>query len=363
MRDLQLKSRRFREEREQDWIRLEELLRRAEGGGSAPRRKTGARREAGFATSRFDRLMGWVIDRRPAQLSVDEIVSLTVLYRSALSSLSVARATSLDHNLVDYLESLCSRAYFFVYGTRTNFVERVARFFREDWPRAAQALWRETLLAAALGILGCVVAYLLVSQDPDWYYSLMSGMAQGRDPSATTESLRATLYADGKDGTKEGLSSFATYLFTHNAQVSLFCFALGFMFGVPTALLLLQNGAMLGAMLALFASRGLGVELMGWLLIHGVTELLAITVAGAAGFRIGWAVAFPGERTRVEAAGAAGRQAATLMCGVVVMLFVAGLLEGFGRQLIQQDWLRYAIAGTTGALWFVYLYGPRRAPG
>jgi hypothetical protein len=43
------------------------------------------------------------------------------------------------------------------------------------------------------------------------------------------------------------------------------------------------------------------------------------------------------------------------------MLFVAGLLEGFGRQLIQMDLARYAIAGTTLIAWLAYFYWPRRS--
>ena len=39
--------------------------------------------------------------------------------------------------------------------------------------------------------------------------------------------------------------------------------------------------------------------------IHGTTELFAIFLAGAAGFRIGTAIAFPGESTRMDAAVAA----------------------------------------------------------
>ena len=48
------------------------------------------------------------------------------------------------------------------------------------------------------------------------------------------------------------------------------------------------------------------------------------------------------------------------MVGVVVMLFVAGLLEGFGRQLITSDAARYAIGGGMLALWLAYFYLPRR---
>ena len=38
------------------------------------------------------------------------------------------------------------------------------------------------------------------------------------------------------------------------------------------------------------------------------------------------------------------------------MLFAAGLLEGFGRQLITSDILRYAVAIATGLFWCAYFY-------
>jgi uncharacterized membrane protein SpoIIM required for sporulation len=325
--ELHLKSSRFRMEREDDWLKLEKLLARVE--------KTSLR-----------------------SLSEEEIVSLTVLYRSTLSSLSVARATSLDHALVDYLESLSTRAYFFVYGARTTLLSRIGRFFARDWPLAVQGLWRETLVALFVTLLGVGVAYLLVSNDPDWYYAFVPrGLAHGRDPSASTEFLRKSLY-DGGDMT-EFLSIFATQLFTNNTQVAILAFALGFAFGAPTILLLLHNGCIAGAMIALYVSHGLGFGFSGWLLVHGVTEISAVILAGAAGLRIGWALAFPGVQTRTEAAGAAGRQAALAMCGVVLMLLVACLLESFARTLITEDWARYAIAVVSALAWGGYLYLPR----
>jgi uncharacterized membrane protein SpoIIM required for sporulation len=58
----------------------------------------------------------------------------------------------------------------------------------------------------------------------------------------------------------------------------------------------------------------------------------------------------------------AGRVAATVMAGVVVMLAVAGLLEGFGRQLITLTPARYAVAGTTALVWGFYFYWRRNRP-
>jgi uncharacterized membrane protein SpoIIM required for sporulation len=325
---LQLRSHRFRAEREADWRRLEALLAKAERG-------------------------------RASTLSEEELIALPLLYRAAVSSLSVARAISLDSSLIAYLEGLTTRAYFFVYGTRTRLRERLAHFFRVDWPRAVRALWRETIASALILLLAVVAGYVLVSQDADWYGSIMPGeVTQGRDPTASTAFLKSILY---DAHAQKGLSVFATFLFTHNAQIAILAFALGFAFCLPTALLVAQNGLGLGALLALYASRGLGWPLGGWLFIHGVTELFATVLAGAAGFRIGWAVLFPGGRTRLAAVVAAGRTAGAAMAGVVIMLIIAGILEGIGRQVIQADAARWSIAAVTLVIWLAYFYLPRPA--
>ena len=331
MKTLELKSHRFRAEREADWRRLESLLRKAEGG-------------------------------RVGRLSDDELLELPLLYRAAMSSLSVARVTSLDASLIAYLESLATRGYFFIYGVRTRPLERIARFFRQDWPEAVRALWRETSASAAIFLLASLVGYVLVSRDADWYGAIMpGGLSEGRDPTATTAFLKSILYHDNG---RKGLSVFATFLFTHNAQVAIFAFALGFAFCLPTAFLIAETGLTFGALIALYASRDLGFQIGGWLLIHGATELFATIIAGAAGFKIGWTVIFPGDRPRLEAAAEAARTVGAAMAGVVIMLVFAGVLEGVGRQVIKLDWVRYAIAATTLTFWLAYFYlpRPRRSP-
>lgn len=310
---------------------------------------------------RLDYLVSRIEKRSVRSLSDEDLLVLPLLYRSALSSLSVARETSLDRALISYLEQLCTRAYFQIYGVPSSALRQIGRFFAKSWPEAVQAIWRETLVAFLLTVAGAVVAYLLVRSDPTWFFGIMpEGLSGGRDPSASVESLRATLY-DAKKGEGDGLAFFATYLFTHNAQIAIFAFALGFAFAVPTILLILYNGLMLGAFVAVFVPKGLGWNLAGWLMIHGTTEIFAIILSGAAGFRIGMAIAFPGRLSRGDSAIAAGRSAATAMAGTVVMLIVAGMLEGIGRQTVTDDWARYAIGLTMLFGWLVYFYTPRKA--
>jgi uncharacterized membrane protein SpoIIM required for sporulation len=326
--DLTLRSGRFRAERQGDWRKLEELLDQAEKRG-------------------------------PRSLTDADLLALPGLYRAALSSLSVARAISLDRALVTYLEGLAARAYYFVYGSRTSKIAGVTNFFRYSWPQSAQRMGWDILASFAVMMLAALAAYMLVMQDPDWFYSVVPGdLASGRTPAADTDYLRSTLF-DGEFS--DELSAFATYLFTHNVGVSLLAFAVGFAFGLPSLLLMAYNGCTLGAFIALFVSRGLGVEFAGWLMIHGVTELLAISIAGGAGLHVGRMMAFSGKRTRLEAAAVAGRSAAQAMAGVVLMLLLAGVLEGVGRQTINSTELRFTIAGVTGVLWAVYLFLPRRS--
>ena len=326
---------------------------------SSPAQFRGLRAEREEEWRRLDALLSICERKSPRALSDEELMALPVLYRGALSSLSVARETSLDLELVTYLEGLCARAYFFIYGVRTSPGKRIAHFFAADWPGAMRSLWRETIVATLLFVVGTLVGYMLVRGDPSWFGAFVpEGIAGGRDFSADAAYLRATLYdSEGIDA----LAIFAAFLFTHNAQVTILCFALGFAFGAPTALLLIYQGTMLGAFFALFGSHGLGIELGGWLIIHGSTEIFAIVLGGAAGFRIGWSVVFPGNLSRLVAATGAGKTAATAMVGVVLMLCVAGLLEGFGRQLVLNDHARYALGGFMLLLWLIYYYFPRRS--
>jgi uncharacterized membrane protein SpoIIM required for sporulation len=305
---------------------------------------------------RLDVLVTRMEKRSIRAMSDDDLLELPALYRTTLSSLSVARDTSLDRALVTYLEQLCTRAYFQIYGVQTPAHRQIGRFFASGWPEAVRALWRETLFCVVLTFGAALVAYVLIRSDPSWFYSIIpEGLAGGRDPSASAQFLRSTLY----DKQKDWLGVFATFLFTHNSQIAIFAFALGFAFAVPTLLLILYNGLMLGAFLAVFAAKGLGLNVAAWLMIHGTTEIFAICISGAAGIRIGMAIAFPGRLSRMDSVVAAGRTAATAMAGTVIMLAVAGLLEGVGRQTILNDGLRALIGAAALAGWLTYFYAWR----
>ena len=316
-----LRSDRFRQVREADWKRLEQIVTRMEAG-------------------------------RLSRLSDADVLDLPVLYRTLASSLSIARETSLDAATIAYLESRAQRAWFLVYGPRVSLWGWLRRFFGGEWSRAVRAIELDIAIAFGVMVAGTAVGWLLVARDPGWYGALASlGPGDTRVPGASRAVLRATLY--GHSG-ENALSVFATYLFGHNAQIAILAFALGFLLGIPSLLLLVHNTGNLGAILWLYHGQGLTLDLAGWLAVHGTTELSAILLSGAAGLHIGRAIAFPGERGLLASAARAGQVAALVMTGVVLMLLVAAMLEGFARQLIDSTAIRLGVGGGMLVLWWGY---------
>ena len=320
-----LRSDRFRLEREQEWERLDAMLTRIEKG----------------------RLRG---------LSDEDVIALPALYRTAASSLAVARETSLDAATLAYLESLVQRAWFQVYGPREGVVAWLRGFLGGGLSKAIREVWLDSCIALFVMVMGTIAGWLLVARDQEWYFSLVpTQFADTRVPGASREALLQTLKVEDQAG---GLSAFAAYLFQNNAGVSILAFALGFAFGVPTLMLLAQNMAVLGAMLWLYHDAGLLLPFLAWLGVHGTTELFAILLAGAAGLHIGRKMAFPGKRSVMAAAAEAGQRGAQVMVGVVLMLVCAAVLEAFPRQLAGTE-ARTIIGLFMLVAWLAYFYAYR----
>jgi uncharacterized membrane protein SpoIIM required for sporulation len=120
---------------------------------------------------------------------------------------------------------------------------------------------------------------------------------------------------------------------THNTQVSLFTFAMGFTWGIGTVVLLFYNGIILGAVALDFIRAGQSTFLLGWLLPHGAIEIPAIVLAGQAGFILAGALIGWGRRVSLKARlRAVAPELVTLLCGLAIMLIWAGIVEAFFSQ-------------------------------
>lgn len=321
---LVLRSTEFRRGREQAWRDLENLLGRAERGG------LGA-------------------------LSVEELQRLPLLHRSAMSALSVARAIALDRHLLLYLENLGLRSFLVVYGPRHGLLEQVRDFFVRGFPTAVRAAGLHILIAFLAIAVGTAAGFMLTAGDESLLSTFIPGdLAGGRGVNSTrAQLLNDEIFAPWPGFTRSFIT-FANFLFRHNTLVGILTFGLGIAAGVPTLILLVYQGLIFGAFIALHANRGLTVDFLGWVSIHGITEFTAIILCGAGGLVIAQHILFPDRYSRVDSLAVHGRAAAQLAVGAVFLFFIAGLIEGGLRQFVGDTAGRFAIAALTAALWLGY---------
>jgi uncharacterized membrane protein SpoIIM required for sporulation len=155
----------------------------------------------------------------------------------------------------------------------------------------------------------------------------------------------------------------ATSIIANNVQVSFVAFASGMTAGVLTLWVLLTNGISLGAVFGLYMSKGIGALLLAFVAPHGVLELIAICLSGAAGFWLAAAMLVPGARTRRRALIENGQRAIRLVAAAGMLLVVAGSIEGMISPIVwwPLEW-KLAVSGLTALLlWLFVRLAPRRA--
>jgi len=142
-------------------------------------------------------------------------------------------------------------------------------------------------------------------------------------------------------------------------QVAFLGFAFGITAGIGTVLLLVFNGLHFGAVLGLFANYGLAGWLLTFVAGHGVLELSAIFIAGGAGLLVARALLAPGDLTRRDALVLAGRQAVRLVGASVLLLGLAGTIEGLLSASDAPAPFKFATSGATVVLLILYLASGR----
>ncbi|TMB05217.1 MAG: stage II sporulation protein M, partial [Deltaproteobacteria bacterium] len=123
----------------------------------------------------------------------------------------------------------------------------------------------------------------------------------------------------------------------------------GMLGGVPTVLLHLYNGIVLGAFAAIFFRDPLPLAFLAWILPHGIPELTAITLCAAAGLCLGGAVAVPGRQGRRRALRDAVNPALLLFAGSLPLFALAALAESFVRESTLGTAARLGIAAVFAA--------------
>lgn len=292
-------------------------------------------------------------------LAAAELPDFAARYREVAADLARAHTYRADGHTILRLERLVAAGHNALYRReRRGWREAAAFLFRECPAELLAARW--TIALAALVFVGAGAAgFALLRERPALAESLVpDGMLVRAEAGAERERAGEGYYtADRKDR-----PVMAAMITGNNIRVAFTAFAGGALLGVGALLVLAFNGLSLGTITGHFANLGLAGYLWTFVAGHGVLELFAITVAGAAGLRLGLAVVAPGRRTRTDAFSDAGRRAMRMMAAVVLLLIVAGAIEGLISAGEATVGTRIAVAAGSVVLLAAYLVAGKGEP-
>ncbi len=266
------------------------------------------------------------------------------LYRQGLSEFSRLHAFSPNKEKKAYAEQALVSAHYALFRYQRLSFKKIAPMLIWGFPALVQKYWKYHSLSLVLTLVACGIAFGAVLIEPESYFLFVDqSLAAGRDPGASREFLAQSL--GSQDSSLGQEIRFASFLFTHNTKIAFLCFSLGIALGVPTLLLLIQNGLMLGAFCALFFRAGLSLEFFAWILPHGVPEIGSILLCGGAGLALGHSLLNPGSVKRSQALARRARDSCLTVLFCVPLLLLAALIEGIFRQSNASLTTRYLLFG------------------
>lgn len=283
-------------------------------------------------------------DRSLRNLSGPQLEELGLLYRQTASDLATVVEDRTSASYANYLNHLLARCHNFLYAADSGQGNRLIKFFLVEYPGVFRASLPAFLLATGIFLFGALAGCIAALHDPGFAHRFL-----GPQMMDTIEQRK--MWTEPVIAVKPLASSFIT---TNNLSVAFSAFALGIT-AVGTILLMFFNGLMVGVIGTATARAGMALSLWSFVAPHGVLEIPAILIAGAAGLELARGLLFPGVLPRRDALAAAGRRAVRLLVGAIPMLIVAGIVEGFFSPTHVSPALKFTLASLLFAALVAYL--------
>ncbi|WP_251858429.1 stage II sporulation protein M [Herbiconiux sp. L3-i23] len=272
-------------------------------------------------------------------------------YRAGATQLSAIKTSAGSTAIGDRLSVTLSRARLRFTGATDNLLGALPAFFGAQLPAAFYRVrWLTVVVMLVTVAIGAIYA-TWIAGDP----RVLASYGDDADLRRYVDSEFTDYYSSNP------AASFAGQVWTNNAYIAAQCVAFGIT-GIWVPYVIFSNAQSVGIAAGVMFSYDRGDVFFEYILPHGMLELTAVFVAAAAGLRIFWALIAPGPRTRAQALAEDGRALFTVAIGLVLVLFVSGIIEGFVTPAPWPWWIKMTIGGgALAAYWFYTLYFGRRA--
>ena len=305
----------------------------------------------------FDAVLAKATQGGLDHLGADELLDFAARYRELAADLARARTYRAAPRVVSRLERSVAAGHNMLYRAERRGIGRAWAVVGRECPAAVVYAWRYVLVGFLLFAVPGAAGYAFIRERPELAGELLPDELLQRADAGAARVARGEKYYEANPRARPFV---ATFIISNNVRVAFMCFAGGVFFGVGSLVLLAFNGLAIGTISGHFANVGLLGYLLEFIVGHGVLELFAIWVAGAAGFLLGKSLIAPGQVTRSDALVVNGRLAVRMVGAATLLLLVAGVIEGFISAGEKDLLFRIAISGASILLLVAYLLNGAR---
>jgi uncharacterized membrane protein SpoIIM required for sporulation len=279
-------------------------------------------------------------------LSSEQVKDFLYVFRQSSHHLSYAKTYYPNSNLVKYLNSLVSKCHNNIYAVKKVSPKNLVNYISHGFPELLSKHKYYIISSFMFFAIGLVISLIMVLINSD-NASIFLPQSIIDNVSTTSSSSREWNYP-----------LMSSQIMINNISVTLGAFVLGITLGIGTIYILFFNGTILGSLTGLIYLYGDPTHYWSLILPHGIIELTAIFISGAAGLIIARSLILPGEYKRIHALIKAAKEAISLMIGVVFMLVIAGIIEGFFTPLDISSSTKLLFAALTGIILAIYFSIP-----
>ncbi len=306
----------------------------------------------------FEALAQRATDRGLSSLNASELLDFSSRYREVAADLARVRTYRADAYVRSRLERAVAAGHNLLYRSERSTWRDLWQFIATGAPGAVVEA-RGYVLAGFLAFaVPAAAGYAALRERPALGEEVLPAVMLERADEGLERKKIGRGYAEAQAGERPYVASA---IITNNIGVAFSCFAGGIFVGVGSLLALAFNGLLIGAVSGHYHNVGLLDYLWTFVAGHGVLELFAIWVAGAAGFMLGAALVNPGPWSRRDALVMRGRLAARLVGFCVISLLVAGLIEGFLSTSTASPSIKVATSLTSAVLLAAWLWNSARS--
>lgn len=304
-------------------------------------------REALFIKKNKDR---WEKTQQTPATDADEMAKD---FTQLVDDLAYAKTFYPTSKVTQFINALASKIYLSIYQNRKEESNRLVTFWKYDLPLTIRKHHNIILFSFILFAIFFAVGFFSAKNDETFVRDVLGD--------GYVEMTEKNIEDGNPFGVYQSGSAFFSWMgiMINNIIVSLMYFVKGLFFGIFTIKSLVLEAIRIGAFEQFFFAKGLGMQSVLTVFIHGTLEITAIIIAGAAGIVLGKSFLFPGTIKRLDSLKRGAKDGVKIVIGLMPIFIVAAFFEGYVTRhykMPQVFSVLILVASAGFIIWYFILY-------